>query len=287
MVNESETNKLFITDLLLNHHPTIAKTIIETCCMHNTEVSIINHANDYWCRDFMPLQINKNKFVQFVYDPSYYKHKKYRHLKTDVEEHNNSLAGEIIFSDIVLDGGNICFYNHTAIISEKVFIDNPLYPKQTLIHELTNHLELDKIVFVPTVPYDITGHSDGMVKFINEDTIFLNDFSKICSKPYLNKLHRALKGFNVVPMTNELHKNKLKDDATGDYINMIVVKDLIFLSAYGNTSDEVAFRTVEAAFPSHDIKQIKTNALAAKGGVLHCATWNLYEKENGTPSHKF
>ena len=282
MVNESDSNKLFITDLLLNYHPTIAKTIIETCCLHDIEVSTINHANDYWCRDFMPLQINKNKFVQFVYDPSYYKPKKYRHLKTDVQELNYSLAGEIIFSDIVLDGGNICFYNNTAIISEKVFQDNPLYPKQTLINELTNLLELDKIVFVPAVPYDITGHSDGMVKFINEDTIFLNDFSKICSKTYLNKLLRALKGFIVVPITNELHKNKLNDDATGDYINMIVVKDLIFLSAYGNTFDEVAFRTVEAAFPSHDIKQIKTNALAAKGGVLHCATWNIYEKENGT-----
>ena len=287
MVNESESDKLFITDLLLSHYQIIAETITDICNLHNIEVSVVSNAKDYWCRDFMPLQVNKNKFVQFVFDPTYYKSKKYSHLKTDINALNHSFTGEVFYSNIVLDGGNICSYNDKAIISEKVFRDNPLYPKQTLINELTNHLELDKIVFVPTVPYDITGHSDGMVKFINEDTIFLNDFSKICSKTYLNKLHRALKGFNVVPMTNELHKNKLKDDATGDYINMIVVKDLIFLSAYGNTSDEVAFRTVEAAFPSHDIKQIKTNALAAKGGVLHCATWNLYEKENGTLSHKF
>ena len=221
----------------------------------------MNHANDYWCRDFMPLQINKNKFVQFVYDPSYYKHKKYRHIKTDVKKLNNSLTGKIIFSDIVLDGGNICFYNHTAIISEKVFRDNPLYPRQKLLNELTNHLELDKIVIVPTVPYNVTGHSDGMVKFINEDTIFLNDFSKICSNTYLKKLHKALKDFNVVPMTNEFHRNKLKDDATGDYINMIVVKELIFLSCYGYPSDEVALQTVEAAYPNHKIIQKKTNDL--------------------------
>ena len=97
MVNESDSNKLFITDLLLNHLPTIAKTIIETCLLHGIEVGTIYHANDYWCRDFMPLQINKNKFVKFVYDPSYYKPKKYRYLKTDVQELNYSLAGEIIF----------------------------------------------------------------------------------------------------------------------------------------------------------------------------------------------
>ena len=283
MVNESDGNKLFITDLLLNHHPTIAKTIIETCCLHDIEVGTINHANDYWCRDFMPLQINKNKFVQFVYDPSYYKHKKYRHLKTDIQELNYSLAGEIIFSHIVLDGGNICSYNDTAIISEKVFRDNSLYTKQTLINELTNLLELDKIVFIPTVPYDVTGHADGMVKFINEDTIFLNDFSKTCSHSYLKKLHKALKDFNVIPITNEFHRNKLKDDATGDYINMIVVKELIFLSSYRFPTDVLALRTVQAVYPNHKIIQIKTNDLAAKGGVLHCATWNLYEKENGMP----
>ena len=77
-------------------------------------------------------------------------------------------------------------------------------------------------------------------------------------------------------MSNEFHRNKLKDDATGDYINMVVVKELIFLSCYGYPSDEVALQTVEAAFPNHTIIQVKTNDLAAKGGILHCASWNLY-----------
>ena len=277
MVNESESNKLLITDLLLNHHPIIANTIIDICYQRRIEVKIIKGVSDFWCRDFLPLQITKNKFVQFVYDPSYYKSEKYSHLKTDIKALNHSVAGEIIFSDIKFDGGNISYYNNTAIISEKVFRDNPLYTKTKLTSELINILELDKIVFIPTAPYDITGHSDGMVKFINEDTIFLNDFTKICSSTYLNKLHKALKSFNIVPMSNEFHRNKLKDDATGDYINMVVVKELVFLSSYGYHTDELALRTVQAAYPGQDIIQIKTNTLAAKGGVLHCATYNMYE----------
>ena len=276
MVNELKSNKLFITDLLLHHHPVIANKIVNVCYLHEIELSIIKGANDFWCRDFMPLQVNKKKFVQFVFDPSYYKSKKYSPLKTNIEALNYSLAGKIILSDIILDGGNICYYNSTAIISEKVFRDNPLYTKTELTSELINILELDKIIFIPTVPYDITGHSDGMVKFINEGKVFLNDFSKICSKTYLNKLHKVLKGFNVVPMTNEFHRNKFKDDATGDYINMIVVKELVILSCYGYPSDELALRIVQAAYPTHTIVQIKTNDLAAKGGILHCATWNLY-----------
>ena len=277
MVNESESNKLFITDLLLRHHPIIAKIITDTCNLHNKEVGIIYNAKDYWCRDFMPLQVNKNKFVQFVFDPTYYKSKKYSHFKTDINALNHSFTGEVFFSDIVLDGGNICSYNGTAILSEKVFRDNPLYSRTKLTGGLSNLLELDKIVFIPTVPYDVTGHADGMVKFINEDTILLNDFSKVCSSSYINRLHKSLKGFNVMQIINEFHRNKLRDDATGDYINVIVVKELIFLSCYGYPSDELALRTVQAAYTTHTIIQVKTNDLAAKGGILHCATWNLNE----------
>ena len=59
MVNESDSNKLFITDLLLSHYQIIAETITDTCNLYNIEVSVVSNAKDYWCRDFMPLQVNK------------------------------------------------------------------------------------------------------------------------------------------------------------------------------------------------------------------------------------
>ena len=277
MVTEANSNKIAITDLLRKQHPKIADAIISKCTQGGIEVIIIKGACDLWCRDFMPAQIAVNKFVQFVYDPTYYHHKDYRHLQTDINKLNYSPTGEIIKSNIVLDGGNITPFKKTAIISDRIFKDNPGYEKVELINELTNLLELNKLVIIPSVPYDITGHSDGMVKFINEDTLFLNDFSSVCSTTYWRKLTKALQGFNIVLMPNEFHRNKLSDDATGDYINMIMIQDLIFLSAYGYPTDERALELVKSHFPTHTIFQLKTNTLAAKGGILHCATWNLYE----------
>ena len=172
MVTEANSNKIAITDLLQKYHPEIADAIINKYTERSIEVIIITGANDLWCRDFMPIQIAANKFVQFVYDPTYYHHKDYRHLQTDINKLSYVPAGEIIKSDIVLDGGNINHFKKTAIVSDRIFKDNPGYEKVELINELTNLLELNKLVIIPSVPYDITGHSDGMVKFINEDTLF-------------------------------------------------------------------------------------------------------------------
>ena len=277
MVTEANSNKIAITDLLQKQHPEIADAIINKCTQRGIEVIIIKSAGDLWCRDFMPIQVAANKFVQFVFDPSYYHHKDYRHLQTDINKLNYAPAGEIIKSNIVLDGGNISHFNKTAIVSDRIFTANPGYEKGELIKQLTDLLQLNKLVIISSVPYDITGHSDGMVKFINEDTIFLNDFSSICSKTYWRKLSKSLNGFNIVLMPNEFHRNKLSDDATGDYINMIMIQDLIFLSAYGYPTDERALELVKSHFPTQTVFQLKTNSLAAKGGILHCATWNLYE----------
>lgn len=81
MVTEASSNKIAITDLLQKHHPEIADAIVSNCAERDIKVIIIKGANDLWCRDFMPVQITTNKFVQFVYDPEYYHHKDYRHLQ--------------------------------------------------------------------------------------------------------------------------------------------------------------------------------------------------------------
>lgn len=263
MVTEANSNKIAFTDLLQKQHPEIAEAIVKKCTQRGIEVIIIKGANDLWCRDFMPVQIAANKFVQFVYDPSYYHHKDYRHLQTDINKLNYAPAGEIIESDIILDGGNISHFNKTALVSDRIFKDNPRYNKGEIIKQLTDLLQLNKLVIIPSVPYDITGHSDGMVKFINEDTIFLNDFSSVCSTTYWRKLTKALQGFNIVLMPNEFQRNKLNDDATRDYINMIVIQDLICLWVFNRqcSLSTGSIRISRAHYHTHPFLSLTVDAL--------------------------
>ena len=83
MIPEESCNTLYITELLRHQHPTIAKKIEDTCSQHSIEVKVIAGANDLWCRDFMPVQVSPHRYIQFRFDPSYYK-PHWQHLKTEV-----------------------------------------------------------------------------------------------------------------------------------------------------------------------------------------------------------
>lgn len=55
-------------------------------------------------------------------------------------------------------------------MTDRVFKDNPTYERKKLIKDLYELLQVDKLYFVPEQPGDFTGHSDGMVRFVDEHT---------------------------------------------------------------------------------------------------------------------
>src|SRR5436305_13708281 len=125
MVAETECNTIAITELLVRDHFEIANTILQSCKAHGIKNRIIKGANDYWCRDFMPIQVNAYKFVQFAYNPVYYKSPKYKHLKTDLSKLKYSRLTNVTKCDIIIDGGNISYDKTKAIITDSVYKDNP------------------------------------------------------------------------------------------------------------------------------------------------------------------
>ena len=274
MVTEESCNTLVITNLFRQQHPEIVKQIEDTCLNHSIDLITIDGANDLWCRDFMPVQVQPDRFVQFDFDPSYYRHPKYEHLKTDVRNVHLKLHGQIVKSDIILDGGNVCYSKKKVIITDKIFKDNPSKNKSDLVEQLYTLFDAE-IIIIPAVPYDITGHADGIVRFIDEETIFLNDFRHGCSESYCNKLFKSLQDLNIVLLPNDFHLNKITDDATGDYLNMVVIRDIVFIPKYNTATDDFAYNIVKDVFPKHTIVPIECNALAVKGGVLHCSTWSF------------
>lgn len=232
--------------------------------------------NDYWCRDFMPLQVTKDKFVQFSFDPAYYKSAKYRHLKTDPAKLNLDLP-QIIKSDLVFDGGNLAYYGTKAIVTDRIFKDNADLKKDFIVDEMRQLLEIEKLYIIPSLPYDVTGHVDGMVRFINHHTLFINDARLFTGINYWNRLLKSLESFNLILLPNDLDKNDCADDATGDYLNMIIIGELIFVPEYNHQTDRLAHKLIETVFQKHTIIPVKANRLASKCGILHCASWNLLQ----------
>src|ERR1035437_7205170 len=44
--------------------------------------AFLNNTRDIWCRDYMPIQVGENQFVQFCLTNDYYQ-KENKHLQTD------------------------------------------------------------------------------------------------------------------------------------------------------------------------------------------------------------
>lgn len=117
--------------------------------------------------------------MTFVYNPDYLRDTiKWRKTIYDANTICEALKLPVDNSDILIDGGNVIKGANKVIMCDKVFRENPHYTEKQLIRELERVFEVGKIVFIPTDPTDEIGHADGMVQFLDDNTVLINDYSK-------------------------------------------------------------------------------------------------------------
>ena len=274
MIDNIETNTVYFSELLPKNYSQNYKQLIKILNKHQIKYKHIKATKDIWCRDYMPIQVNESKFVQFRYEPSYLKYN--LELQSDPKEVCKENGIEVIFSDINLDGGNIVSCSSKAILTDRVFDENPQYNKLQLVDELEKLLEVE-IIIIPQIKTDMTGHSDGMVRFVNSSIILVNDRDKDL-KYIVNGINKAMKTHNIecidIPFF-EYKSKKHKDNAIGCYMNYLEVKDLIVLPIFGidkDLDDEVVNQFKEI-FKTKKIETINYNTIGLEGGLLNCTSW--------------
>lgn len=140
------------------------------------EYRLLCGTHDIWLRDFMPVQIRDGSYVSFRYEPSYLAD--IPKLKTNYKQDIASqFSFSITYSDINLDGGNVVISpsKEKAIISDRILKENPNYTQAELIKTLEQQLKA-QVILIPSLKKknDMTGHADGMVRFVNENTVIGN-----------------------------------------------------------------------------------------------------------------
>jgi len=65
MITDKETNFLYFSDRLKTDYQTFYKRFITLLNRLNIKSGEIPDTKDIWCRDYMPIQVDKDKFVQF------------------------------------------------------------------------------------------------------------------------------------------------------------------------------------------------------------------------------
>ncbi len=276
MIIDNQTNSLFLADCLPEKQSKFFKRFEKVLKNCNINFQFLPNTKDIWAVDFMPIQISVNTFIQFTYNPDYLQPKKYQKTISNVNNICDEIKLNRIKSDIVLDGGNVIKTTDKVIMCDKVFFENPTYTRKQLSEKLKNLFEVDKLYFVPQQPKDYTGHADGTVRFFDNNTVIINDLSKV-DKNFQRAFYISLDnaGLDYIAIPYNPYGNKTSGQANGYYINFLQMENVVVVPTFGIKEDELAVRQFEELFKKQTIATVDSNELADEGGVLNCITWNI------------
>lgn len=297
--SDLKTNKVCYSELFKLRFPQIFETCKTNLESNGIKVETVGQNFNIWIRDFFPIQVDDH-FVRFGY-------KGYSHngIESGYEDYPWLQVPQKCFSmckplqdcDIVLDGGGIIRSEKHAIITEKVFVDNPKMSHEDIIKRLELILNC-KIIIIPMEPGDWLGHADGICKFIDNETILVNDYSCFAGDPEVVTFNKTImEAFDKAKLRVELMPyiydqcERLTDDAFykkfpfaddnnpgyGYYINFTLTKNTIIAPVFGVPEDKDAIATLKECYPLHNVIAVNCADLSMEGGLCSCVSWNCIE----------
>ena len=276
----STEQTVYLSALLKTKYPDTCERLIQILEKHHIKYGFLEGTKDIWCRDYMPVQTKSGKLIQFKYEPSYLrKDNEWDESRSDVKEicRLNNIDAEP--SDINLDGGNVLICDDRAIISDRVFSENKDWNREKLVEELGRLLECE-IIIIPAENDDMTGHADGMVRFVNRNTILGNQLADEY-KYWREGMQKVLEqyGLTYIDVPFFMPKDpKHPLSAVGVYVNYLEVNNLIVLPVFGRDEDEQVISIIKDIFPDRIIETIDYNEVAKEGGLLNCTTWVMSKR---------
>ena len=250
-------------------YPTDAETLFTALAAHDVPYALLEGTWDVWVRDFMPVRTGSGKLVSFRYEPSYLRD--CPALRTDFRRDiAPQLALTPVYADINLDGGTVVFSPSGArvLISDRVFSENPERPPAALVHELSELLEAEVIV-LPSLKSDMTGHADGMARFLDDRTVLCN--RPLSSYGFEQKVKRSVRAYGLNAVDFPFVPTG-RISAVGCYLNYLETEQAVLLPVFGIEQDAEATVSAQQIFHK-EIVTVNIREIARQGGCLNCISW--------------
>jgi len=270
-------NLVYVSDRLVLGHPGLVDGLRGTLAEHGIAMKEIRGTRDVWCRDYMPVQVGGGEFVRFRYAPDYLRG--YEHLITAPGEIGPVPEVErCVDTEIVLDGGNVVRWGSRCVVTDKVFRENAGVGREALLGVLRGLLEVDDVIVIPTEPYDVVGHADGVVRFLDDRLVVINDDSKV-APCHGKRLRSILRGAGLewveLPYSPEEGRDGEIPSAMVCHANFLMVRGLVVVPSFERPEDDLAFQVIEDNTSGLAVVPLECSGLAREGGVLNCVTWTI------------
>ncbi len=284
-ITDDKTNKVYISSLIDTETGDLdiqtrgeLKACIEAHC---PDLEHLKDTKDVWARDYMPIQLTKDIFLGYTYDPDYLDEEDQKYI-TDWKLHNVHTPKDsfknlpYVQIPLILDGGNVV----KAVLGGKPYMImcDKVLPENNF--NRNNKIEVENfkkwweqwwkdnfegtemgLVLLPWEGKELNqiGHADGMVRYIGNGHVLMTnylDFDKKYKDDFGKKLWTTLyeAGFDIVTLD---FGNEFADDdkfiqlfdESWCYINYLQEGKRILVPSLGYPKlDDAARRQIEAAF---------------------------------------
>lgn len=279
MITDSQANTVYFSNFLREgDYKSDFQRIRLILEKHSFNYKFLNGTKDIWCRDYMPIQVDKDTFIQFRYEPWYLDDDTdYRSSPKNIIKKND--LPDFTFSDINLDGGNVVRSEDAVILSRRIFAENPTVDEEELVKELTRLFGV-KVILIPDLDKktDMTGHADGYVRFIDDNRVLVNSFHPD-EEEWNNGFKKALAEHNLDYVEMPWYEDSKKDSALGIYVNYLEIGDVIIFPIFNNVKakNDEALSIMYREFPEKKIEPVLIEKIGIGGGLLNCVSWTVFE----------
>jgi len=279
MITDNLTNRVYFSSILPKKCPALNARLTDALQQHDIPFAYLSGTKDIWCRDFMPIQMEEDRFVFYKYTPNYLQDNYGLQLQTNPMEVFQTESNQLhpilqnaLSLDLVLDGGNVAKCGNKIVMTDKVFVENK-DKSATEVQRLLEEAFRCEVVFIPWdskgEPY---GHSDGIIHYLGDNRVLMTnypDFDQALAHDYLQILE---KHFDVTTLK---YKVNITDKNSWAYINFLQVGHLVFVPQLGIPEDEQALEQINNVMPDCDVVGIPALEAVRRGGALNCISWNI------------
>lgn len=283
-ITDNRTDKLYISSLIDRENGAldawVRSELKSNIIRFSPTCELLLNTMDVWARDYMPIQLTKDVFLGYTYNPDYLIND--AKCVTNWQLHNVHTQRQLVRNEhfdfrvmqmpIILDGGNMvkAIVNNKPciIMCDKILQENNVLEKDFRIwwerwwNNYFNGTEMG-LVLLPWEGSDVNpiGHADGIVRYIEDGRVLMTnyaDFDKRYKEDYGASCKKRLEdaGFEVESLSYLDKFNYEKDKMfrllfkhSWCYINYLQVGNRILVPSLGyEPLDKEAYRQIDQAF---------------------------------------
>ena len=280
MITDSITNTVFFSNLLPEKCPVLNAHIVDALRKRDIPFTYLKGTKDIWCRDYMPIQIEKDRFVFYRYTPDYLQDKRGLTLQTNPElvfqEESNELLRLLPMSmeeEVRFDGLHpiVVKCGDKVVMTDKVFVENKDKTPQEVQRQIEEAFQCE-VVFLPWDRNEKYGHCDGIIHCPGDNRVLMTnyaDFDKGIADEYLRILEKY---FDVTILKYNVKRKHMR---SWSYINFLQIGTLVLVPQLGIPEDDQALEQISIALPDCEIVGIPALEAVRRGGALNCISWNI------------